>query len=894
MATIQALLSALDVFSRAPDKASLEGANSWLQDFQHSPEAWATCNVLLLSPEAPLPAKIFAAQTFRTKVTYDLNQVDPQNLLPLRDTLLSALETYHTGPRTIVVQLSLAISGLALQLPTWENPNPTTVPTLLEFLTLLPEEVTSNTRIPISDNEFRERSAQLLTANANRCVTAPVQSQVFHCLYSWLVAGEISVNAFADTPLFAYVFEALASDELFDSAVDVICQMIHETQEIDDNMAVIELIVPRVIASEAKLQRTTTIPRKSEVMPHLFRGWRDVSHWRCSAYPDLDIVPITFPFWMRLAQNIGKKSSVSPLFIEAYKTLMTVVINHLHFPADSTAMKGQEADNFRAFRHVMGDTLKDCCFVLRTETCLLAAYQLITNALARGPDASWQEIEAPLFAMRSMGAEIDPEDNSAVPKIIDLIPSLPNHPRVRYAALLIISRYSEWISAHPAYIRPQLQYISTGFEDPDPEVCAAAGQALKYVCQDCKQHLTDFLPTLHTFLTTIGTKLVQDDRRQVYEAIAYVISAMPMNQAAESLKTFSLDILAQVHAVSTKATPPTKAEIEEVGISLLTLTVPDGLENLEVMLHVIQGYGEDLPPACQNTCKEAWAVFDNFLSNYGLNYDLAERATRVLRRGIDLFSKTALPVAPSVIARMSLAFEATGFPSFLWIAGKIIGRYGNENDPALKAAIREIFERSTNKVASMLHVKTPGEIPDILEDYLQMLLQYVTLAPDVLFTSSAFALAFRCAMTGLTVVHSDIIFASLDFFRSVLTHDCMEPVTVATPPKFAIWSASIRDAMNKEGLQFVACILNGLVGEFPEDSAATVVSIFRSLVYIWANQLLVWLPPVLEQLPVTSVPNVAKAQFLQEVTTQYDKVKYAILAFDRASRKARDRRRNGI
>jgi hypothetical protein len=36
MADIQALLAALDVFSRAPDKASLEKANAWLQDFQHS------------------------------------------------------------------------------------------------------------------------------------------------------------------------------------------------------------------------------------------------------------------------------------------------------------------------------------------------------------------------------------------------------------------------------------------------------------------------------------------------------------------------------------------------------------------------------------------------------------------------------------------------------------------------------------------------------------------------------------------------------------------------------------------------------------------------------------------------------------------------------------------
>ena len=68
--------------------------------------------------------------------------------------------------------------------------NPAAVPTLLQFLTLLPEEVNSNTRIPITvgsllyivrltlmlfafdfkDDEFRERSAKLLTANAQPVV----------------------------------------------------------------------------------------------------------------------------------------------------------------------------------------------------------------------------------------------------------------------------------------------------------------------------------------------------------------------------------------------------------------------------------------------------------------------------------------------------------------------------------------------------------------------------------------------------------------------------------------------------------------------------------------------------------------------------------------------------
>ncbi|EJD06967.1 uncharacterized protein FOMMEDRAFT_152306 [Fomitiporia mediterranea MF3/22] len=179
----------------------------------------------------------------------------------------------------------------------------------------------------------------------------------------------------------------------------------------------------------------------------------------CSAYHDLDIVPITFQFWMRHALSIGKRPSVSPLFLDAYRSLMRVMIRHLYFPEDPSKMAPQEADDFRSFRHVMGDTLKDCCFALE-EACA-------------GRPVSWQEIEAPLFSLRSMGAEIDPSDDRVILKITDLMPSLADYPRVRYAAIMVISRYAEWTSRHPSYIPFQLQFVSSGFQDVDSEVSAA-------------------------------------------------------------------------------------------------------------------------------------------------------------------------------------------------------------------------------------------------------------------------------------------------------------------------------------------------------------------------------------------------------------------------------------
>ena len=335
-------------------------------------------------------------------------------------------------------------------------------------------------------------------------VTMIVQAEIFRCLSSWLAAGEIDASSLGLTPLLEYAFVAIASDDLFDFAVNVICDTIHETQEVDDNKEVIGVIVPKVIELEPLL---TTWAEDSDKIRGLARIFAEAGEayrglilhhtesffplvkaiLHCSAHPDLEVVPITFPFWMRLAQSIGKKPPVSPLFNETYQTLMGIIVRHLHFPTTAISQTSQEAENFRHFRHVMGDTLKDCCIVLGADICLMASYGMVTQALSRDPiTVSWQEVEAPLFSMRSMGAEVDLYDENVVPKIMELIPNLPNHPRIQYATLLLIARYTEWTNKHNKYLPQQLQYVSEGFDSPEEDVQMAAGQALKYLCQDCK------------------------------------------------------------------------------------------------------------------------------------------------------------------------------------------------------------------------------------------------------------------------------------------------------------------------------------------------------------------------------------------------------------------------
>ena len=325
-----------------------------------------------------------------------------------------------------------------------------------------------------------------------------------------MLAGDLTPAMIGETPLFQLAFNCLGFDETFDAAVDVICCYIHETQEIDENMPSISAVVTLLIALRPNLTAAIQADDSDKVRgfcrifveagetyrllllqhPDTFYAIVEAIS-ECVAYSDLEIAPITFHFWFRLAQSIGKKPDVPPLYINTYRTLLEIIIAKLHFPENPESMTAQERDEFRSFRHVMGDTLKDCCYVLGTDGCLLRTYEMITTAMAKGAtgagNVSWQEIEAPLFSMRSMGAEVNPHDDEIIPKIMDLIPQLPPHPRVQYATIMVISRYTEWTDRHPSYIPFQLGFISAGFEDPDPEVAAASGQAMKYMCKDCRQ-----------------------------------------------------------------------------------------------------------------------------------------------------------------------------------------------------------------------------------------------------------------------------------------------------------------------------------------------------------------------------------------------------------------------
>jgi transportin-3 len=140
------------------------------------------------------------------------------------------------------------------------------------------------------------------------------------------------------------------------------------------------------------------------------------------------------------------------------------------------------------------------------------------------------------------------------------------------------------------------------------------------------------------------------------------------------------------------------------------------------MLRIIRSFGEDLPSACQNTAGEIWQVLDHLLTKYGSVRDIAEHVCSTLRFGLEFYG-TGVPgladqtqsvggIIPSLLSRLSACFNSTGFPCFIWISGKAIRLFGNEDVPDLRAAFSASFESISSQTFALLEVQSVNDVPD--------------------------------------------------------------------------------------------------------------------------------------------------------------------------------------
>lgn len=308
-----------------------------------------------------------------------------------------------------------------------------------------------------------------------------------------------------DIPIVEVAFSALNDDRLFDAAADLVCEIISWSctagrtfliSTVCHRLLGLTLFIEKCVQAEdyEKMMRLSVI--FVEAIEGYFNFITDdltcmESFLRIllifTRLDDLSIVSQTIPGWLSAMTDLPEKYWHSACITEIIGNLISFIVKHLAFPSNELIETAVKKDEFRDFRHDIGEVLKNCCAIIGSSKALSVPLHMLMDTIQKG--SKWQEIEAAIFAFRTMAAEIDCKEEAVMGKIVQLLLSLPENifqiSRVRYSSVLALGAFCEWLKLHPVFIAPSVQVIFKSMAFPD--TLAASILALKHISQTCSK-----------------------------------------------------------------------------------------------------------------------------------------------------------------------------------------------------------------------------------------------------------------------------------------------------------------------------------------------------------------------------------------------------------------------
>lgn len=804
-----------------------------------------------------------------------------------------------------MTQLVIALSNLALQYLQWKTvipdmvnslgSNQETIPALLEFLKVLPEELATSRKLPITDEEYNVRTHELLVQNAERVLDlllefvnsaqfGALRSLVFQCFNSWL--REIDAVKVVNSPLLDMIFQALNDAETFDPAIECLCSMIRETREFEEYMPVIKALYPRVISLRPKITECKNDPDAYSGYTRLFaeagESWhmliaRAPKEFRglveaiaeCTAFDeDLDVVKYTFYFWYILKQMIvtDKYNEARNELGDIYVTLVHIIIGHLQYPtsqSDQDLFSGdkEEEEKFKDFRHEMGDVLKDCCAVIGASKALGLAFQKVVvqlEAQSSGQTVTWQSIEAPLFSMRAMAREVDTSEDEILPQFMKILNNLPEHEKIRYAVTLVLGRYTEWTAKHPDYLELQLNYITSGFSYPSESVIKAAALALKHFCQDCSHYLTKFVDQLYPFYEKVRDSLDLNSYYEVTNGIAYVVASQPIDSMLQALQYFGKPICARL--LEKAQLPDSEQTSREIA---------DEIELLNIFVEVVNVRPKGIKSPTSQFVVEVLPVITEVLRKHGYSSFIAERSSKFAKCSLYSCGHDLLDILPTIAELLVSEFQKTHFGCYLWVTGTVLREFSDDTvSDEIKSSVWAFGQEQMKNFFQYLSTIVPANVPDLIDDFFRLMGDAIMYFPFHLISSELFVPSFEASLVALELNEYDPIDSSLQYLRDVFAYGSRFPrssIHKIIPDEIR---SLVVQLANAKGQQLCYRLISGLIYNFPKDVSGDATGLMLELFQLVEPvEALSWLATTLDALPKGTVSDIEKQKLLGRVGT---------------------------
>ncbi|KAI5289164.1 Nuclear import receptor [Ascosphaera aggregata] len=896
--TFAPVLTALATMSKTVSSSEKVQAHEFLEKFQKSAEAWAITHAMLQAADVPVEAKLFAATTLKGK------------LIGLRDSILSMLVAYGKTLKPIRTQLCICLASLAIQLLDWKDVLATVSSALgpdnsdlfLEFLKILPEEVTEGRKINLSEQDLDARTIELLEDNADQVrkffisysqtsPSAATNPQLLRCIASWL--RDIPVNQIVQSPILDVImksFDDTNNTEAFEAGTDTLCTLYRDTSEVDATMPVIQTLYPRIISLRPKIQAAAK-EEDSDLLSCLTRIFAEAGEaWVvliarlptdfhelveailecCDVDESREFMSYTFNFWYELKQYLVKEryEDARQVMAPVYSKLVDIMIKHLQYPTPENGdesnlfdSNAETEDKFREFRHNIGDVLKDCCEVISVNECLGKAYNLIQAWVARYASQAtqehvprWQELEAPIFSMRAMGRMVDPEESTMLPQIIPLIVQIPYQEKIRFQAIMALARYTEWTAHHPETLEAQLQYVISGFEHKSVEVVQAAALAFKYLGTDCRKLLGGHISQIHTFYESVLDRLKPLSQEEVTEGVAAVVSVQPPEKLYETMKTFCDPIMSRIMTLANTAKDDESKQ----------RAVADHVQLISIFIQEVVPY---IPPnvdhPCVKYCGEILPILNTIVMNYTKSIPILERICRCWRYMVISYRSHFIPLLPALATSLSAGFETCREGCFLWATDAVLREFSGDLEPIPEEttnAAYQFFEQQAVHFLRILNDLPPTHLPDMIEDFFRLVDDAVRFYPHRAITSNLAPHILSASLSALTLQQHEPLIATLHYIHDLLSFGLDKPAVSSFTGESGAPSANlvevhaaVKQLAASQGVLLIQRILTGMMFTFPADCFLDASTVAMMLFELMPQDAATWVEGTIQLLPSGSV-----------------------------------------
>lgn len=903
---------ALNALYHHPDDGVRLQADRWLQDFQRTLDAWQVADNLLHDATSNLETLIFCSQTLRSKVQRDFEELPSEAFRPLRDSLNNLLRKFHKGPPKVRTQISIAVAALAVHVPAEDwggggivkwlqdemNLHPEYIPGFLELLTVLPEEV-FNYKIAARPERRRQFDKELTSQMevALNILTAclninELKEQVLEAFASWLrLKHGIPGSVLASHPLVLTALSSLNSDLLSEASVNVISELIHYTAAgssggVTVQMPLIQVLVPKVMNLKAQLRDSSKDEEDVKAIARLFSDMGDSyveliatgsdesmlivqALLEVASHPEYYIASMTFNFWHSLQVNLTKRdlhisfvneSSIEAernrrlqVFRPAYESLVSLVSFRIQYPQDYQDLSYEDLKEFKQTRYAVADVLIDAASVLGGDATLRILYMKLDEAAAccQNEKSEWRPAEAALFGIRAISNYVSAVEAEVMPKVMDRLLKLPQHPQLLQTVCLTIGAYSKWLDAAPGgpSILPSVLDVLMSGMGVSEDSAAAAAVAFRQICDDCRLKLCGCLDGLfhiyHRAVNGEGSfKVSAEDSLHLVEALSKVITELPPDHAKRALEALCLPVVTPLQEVVSQG--------------------PDTLNSKparDLTVHIDRfGYifrYVNHAEAVADAIQRLWPIFKAIFDLRAWDVRTMESLCRACKYAVRTSGRCMGFTIGAMLEEIQGLYQQHHQPCFLYLSSEVIKIFGSDPSCAnyLKSLIEALFMHTTHLLTSIQEFTAR---PDIADDCFLLASRCIRYCPQLFIPSAVFPSLVDCSMIGITVQHREASNSILTFLSDIFDLANSTEVEQYLPIRNAV--------IIPRGPSITRILIASLTGALPSSRLELVRYTLLSLCRAYGPPSVEWAKESVSLIPLTAVTEFERSRFLKALS----------------------------